>query len=490
MPKRFNPITPPFDDIGDITPAQATDLTDGGDSSLHYHSSDRNRSNHTGTQPASTISDFNTAADARVTYSALNANGSVGTGATQVAQGNHSHGGSSAPVDQAAYFFSTTTTAADPGGTFLRFNNATLSSVTQIYFDQLGVSSVDYSELLRKAVAGDTVIIASTTNSTKWVRFQIDGALTNNTGWFTARVDFVSSGSGGLFSANENLSVLFESNRALRLNVNSSGTVPSDAQGADGDVDLPIGPFVAGGYTAVPINIKGAATAGSWTESDRWQIPSATSGIKTRLFLVSRTASHITGKIPGWRLELPKSFPLPSTSDMGASSGILWASNGYYSSVSGTMNGTFYPSDASVPPIPLTFFSMHATVSVLPEAGRTMFFGMATMGNGATSQFGIGVEITSAGAVAIKTRDALLSVYVTLVSGMTIAAGDRLIFERFGHRFSVYRLTAASPQVIASSLECTVTGASTGYAQIFGNGSVGILTDSNTGRILIDFIFG
>lgn len=41
-----------------FTGAQYTDLTDGLDSSLHYHSTDRNRANHTGTQLASTISDF------------------------------------------------------------------------------------------------------------------------------------------------------------------------------------------------------------------------------------------------------------------------------------------------------------------------------------------------------------------------------------------------------------------------------------------------
>lgn len=43
-----------------LTAARHTDLTDGGDSSLHYHSADRNRANHTGTQTASTISDFDT----------------------------------------------------------------------------------------------------------------------------------------------------------------------------------------------------------------------------------------------------------------------------------------------------------------------------------------------------------------------------------------------------------------------------------------------
>ena len=37
-----------------------TDLTDAGDSDLHYHATDRDRANHTGTQTASTISDFDT----------------------------------------------------------------------------------------------------------------------------------------------------------------------------------------------------------------------------------------------------------------------------------------------------------------------------------------------------------------------------------------------------------------------------------------------
>lgn len=40
--------------------ANFTDLTDNGDTSLHYHTTDRNRENHTGTQTASTISDFQT----------------------------------------------------------------------------------------------------------------------------------------------------------------------------------------------------------------------------------------------------------------------------------------------------------------------------------------------------------------------------------------------------------------------------------------------
>lgn len=49
-----------------LSSTNATDLTDGGDSTLHYHSADRSRSNHTGTQAASTISDFSEAVDDRV----------------------------------------------------------------------------------------------------------------------------------------------------------------------------------------------------------------------------------------------------------------------------------------------------------------------------------------------------------------------------------------------------------------------------------------
>lgn len=47
-------------EVNNISDANAVDLTDSGESSLHFHAADRIRSNHTGTQTASTISDFDT----------------------------------------------------------------------------------------------------------------------------------------------------------------------------------------------------------------------------------------------------------------------------------------------------------------------------------------------------------------------------------------------------------------------------------------------
>ena len=49
-------------EVNNISDANATDLTDAGDSTLHYHATDRARADHTGTQALSTISDAGTMA--------------------------------------------------------------------------------------------------------------------------------------------------------------------------------------------------------------------------------------------------------------------------------------------------------------------------------------------------------------------------------------------------------------------------------------------
>lgn len=54
------------DDSRFLTTVDKTDLTDAGDSTLHYHATDRARANHTGTQLLSTISDAGTAAAATI----------------------------------------------------------------------------------------------------------------------------------------------------------------------------------------------------------------------------------------------------------------------------------------------------------------------------------------------------------------------------------------------------------------------------------------
>jgi len=53
-----------------LTASQAQGLTNNADTVLHFHSSDRNRANHTGTQTSDTISDFASAVQANSTNNA------------------------------------------------------------------------------------------------------------------------------------------------------------------------------------------------------------------------------------------------------------------------------------------------------------------------------------------------------------------------------------------------------------------------------------
>lgn len=66
-----------------LTAEQAADLTDGGDSVLHYHADDRDRQNHTGTQTADTISDLEATVLAYIAASAA-ASPSISVLETQV----------------------------------------------------------------------------------------------------------------------------------------------------------------------------------------------------------------------------------------------------------------------------------------------------------------------------------------------------------------------------------------------------------------------
>lgn len=52
-------------EVNNISDTNATDLTDNGDTTLHYHASDRDRTNHTGAQAISTITGLQTSLDSK-----------------------------------------------------------------------------------------------------------------------------------------------------------------------------------------------------------------------------------------------------------------------------------------------------------------------------------------------------------------------------------------------------------------------------------------
>lgn len=93
------------------------------------------------------------------------------------------------------YTFSTTTTASDPGAGFVRFNNATISSVTQIY-----ISETDANGASRTGVLGvwddstgsvkSELSIANLLGGSQRV-FNITGTITDNGTWRTIPVAYV-----------------------------------------------------------------------------------------------------------------------------------------------------------------------------------------------------------------------------------------------------------------------------------------------------------
>lgn len=65
-----------------LTAARHTDLTDGGDSALHYHATDRDRANHTGTQAHTTITGLGPLATQAAGYSGTISLAKLTTGGT------------------------------------------------------------------------------------------------------------------------------------------------------------------------------------------------------------------------------------------------------------------------------------------------------------------------------------------------------------------------------------------------------------------------
>lgn len=69
--KLVTDLSEPVTSTSNLSAIQAAALTNGGDTALHYHSFDRNRANHTGTQTSDTISDLSDVVQALISASAV-----------------------------------------------------------------------------------------------------------------------------------------------------------------------------------------------------------------------------------------------------------------------------------------------------------------------------------------------------------------------------------------------------------------------------------
>ena len=165
------------------------------------------------------------------------------------------------------YAFSTATTMADPGSGNVRFNNATLASVTAIAIDDLDSNGVDQSAYIAlwddstSTVKGTLVF---RTSGGDVATFSITG-LTDNSGWFQIAVTHVSS--SGTFSNAEDTFIGFT--RSGDKGADGAGTGDVSGPGASVTDNAAVRWDSTGGQlvqnSTVTISDVGAVAAGSLT---------------------------------------------------------------------------------------------------------------------------------------------------------------------------------------------------------------------------------
>jgi hypothetical protein len=108
----------------------------------------------------------------------------------------------------AEYKFSTSTSNNPPTGV-VRLNNATYSSVTNIYLSETTNNGVDGTLYLQKLKIGDTINFQQQDDSSKICKYTITALPTDNGSWWDIQVAFNSS-TGALWSNNKVLLLAFK----------------------------------------------------------------------------------------------------------------------------------------------------------------------------------------------------------------------------------------------------------------------------------------
>ena len=191
------------------------------------------------------------------------------------------------------YTYSTTTTDADPGSGVLRLNNATMSSVTQIYIDLLeAAAATDLTDFLdslddsTNTVKG-TIKLGSISDQSKWVSFSLT-SVTTVAGYRKLNVSYVDHAGALTTTAAD---TMFSFNRAGDAGVIAPQTVRTESGTsytlvlADAEKWINVG---SGGTTTitVPTNASVAFSVGThidfWNESANTVSFAAAGGVTIR----------------------------------------------------------------------------------------------------------------------------------------------------------------------------------------------------------------
>ena len=191
--------------------------------------------------------------------------------------------------DSAMFQYSTTTGDADPGAGKFRLNNATISSVTEMFIDDLEFNGTDVSAWIQSwddVVGNDTnrgrIRISKANTLDTWMVFKVTGAITDATGY--SKISLVYIDSAGTFANDDKTFVSFVAS-------GEDGTIPgyfykfdtgtSDADPGAGEIAFNNGTYAS----ATVIFIDDADSNGVTVSTDILTWDDSTSTIRGNLMI-------------------------------------------------------------------------------------------------------------------------------------------------------------------------------------------------------------
>ena len=155
--------------------------------------------------------------------------------------------------DSAEFQYSTTTSDADPGAGKFRLNNATISSATEMYIDDLEYNGTDVSAWVQSwddVTGNDTnrgrIRISKTNTLDTWMVFKVTGAVTDASGY--TKVSLVYIDTAGTFADDDRVFISFVASGedgAIPGYYYKFDTSTTDADPGDGDIRFNNGTYAS-----------------------------------------------------------------------------------------------------------------------------------------------------------------------------------------------------------------------------------------------------
>lgn len=172
-----------------------------------------------------------------------------------------------------SFFYSTSTTIANPGTGYFRFNNATLSSVTQMAINNFSYVASDVSTWITSfddsdsIIKGQLYVNSRSYPTTNWAIYNVTGSISAPSGYKTATLAWVDS--AGTWGNNEQFDISFV--RTGDAGPAGGATGPTGATGPDG-LTGPTGPTGPTGLAGATGPLQTLTPLGFWGSGNVYSI--------------------------------------------------------------------------------------------------------------------------------------------------------------------------------------------------------------------------